>query len=163
MRSPSDAGERKAVADIETHGWHVIKVLEGGDEPAFAYTVGLQHSFGHPELVVFGLPLDVAHSILNVAGEAIRHGAQYSVGTPTDAFLEDRLCTFCGVPDRQFRNYLGWNLWFYEGPSFSALQIVWADASGQWPWHSAVDAVVRGLQPVLADRAGGDPETKIAG
>jgi uncharacterized protein DUF4262 len=50
MREPLDDHERKAVADVKKHGWHVLKVLEDDRGPAFAYTVGLYHSFGHPEL-----------------------------------------------------------------------------------------------------------------
>ena len=155
MRTPKDASERKAIEDVAKHGWHVLKVMEDGKGPGFAYTMGLHYSFGHPELILVGLPLDVAHSVLNVAGEAIRLGEQYSEGVESAAFLEDRLCTFRNVPERQYRNYLGWNVWFYDGETFSALQLVWADEDGRWPWDAAVDPWVRDNQPVIEDQ--GDP------
>lgn len=56
MREAKDEHERKALADVQQHGWHVLKVMEDNEGPAFAYTVGLYHSFGHPELIVVGLP-----------------------------------------------------------------------------------------------------------
>ena len=89
MREPKDDHERKAIADIQNHGWHVLKVMEDSKGPAFAYTVGLHHSFGHPELIIVGLPLDVGHSVLNVAGESIRRGVQYAEGLQSDDFLRE--------------------------------------------------------------------------
>jgi hypothetical protein len=56
MREPKDDHERKALADVQNHGWHVLKVMEDDRGPAFAYTVGLYHSFRHPELIIVGLP-----------------------------------------------------------------------------------------------------------
>jgi hypothetical protein len=82
--------------------------MEDDGGPAFAYTVGLHHSFGHPELIVVGLPLDVGHSVLNVAGESIRRGVRYSEGVQFDDFLENRPCVFRRMPESQYRNYLGW-------------------------------------------------------
>lgn len=107
MRQPKDEHERKALADVEEHGWHVLKVLEDNEGPAFAYTVGLYHSFRHPELIVVGLPLDVGHSVLNIAGESIRRGVRYSEGTQSDELLEDRACTFRRMPESQYRHYMG--------------------------------------------------------
>ena len=77
---------------------HVLKAMEDNEGSAFAYTVGLYHSFGHPELIVGGLPLDVGHSVLNIAGESIRRGVRYSAATQSDEFLENRACTFRGMP-----------------------------------------------------------------
>ena len=64
------AGDAQMRSDIETYGWHVIKVLEDDEGPGFAFTIGLFKRFGHPELIVFGLPLDTMHEMLNAAGEA---------------------------------------------------------------------------------------------
>ena len=155
MREPKDEHERKALADVRNHGWHVLKVMEDNEGPAFAYTVGLYHSFGHPELIVVGLPLDVGHSVLNIAGESIRRGNRYLAGTQSDEFLEDRACAFRRMPESQYRHYLGWNLWFYDGAPFPALQMIWADQQGRWPWESAVAPEVRERQPVIEDQ--GDP------
>ena len=155
MREPKDDYERKAISDVQNHGWHVLKVMEDGEGPAFAYTVGLHHSFGHPELIIVGLSPDVGHSVLNLAGELIRRGVRYSEGVQSDDFLENRACVFRRMPESQYRNYLGWALWFYDGASFPALQMIWSDQEGRWPWDPSVDANVREVQPVIEDR--GDP------
>lgn len=41
-------------------------MLPEDDQPGWAYTVGLSQTFEHPELILFGLPLDVAHVLLNL-------------------------------------------------------------------------------------------------
>ncbi len=155
MREPKDDHERKTIADVQNHGWHVLKVMEDDEGPAFAYTVGLYHSFGHPELIVVGLPIEVGHSVLNIAGESIRRGVRYAEGIRSDEFLEGRACTFRRMPESQYRHYLGWDLWFYDGNAFPALQMIWADQHGRWPWETSVDQGVRKQQPVIEDQ--GDP------
>jgi hypothetical protein len=155
MQEPTDESERKTIADVQTHGWHVVKVMGDSEGPAFAYTVGLQHSFHHPELIVVGLPLDVGHAILNTAGESVRRGTRHAAGQQADGILEGRACTFREMPESQFENYLGWALWFYDGPIFSALQLIWPDGDHRWPWDPSVDAEFREMQPVIADE--GDP------
>ena len=152
MREPKDEHERKALADVQKHGWHVLKVMEDNEGPAFAYTVGLYHSFGHPELIVVGLPSDVGHAVLNVAGESIRRGDRYSAGSQSEEFLEDRVCAFRTMPESQYRHYLGWNLWFHDGAAFPALQMVWTDREGRWPWETTVDPAVRERQPAIEDQ-----------
>ena len=47
---------------------------------------------------------------------------------------------------------MGWALWFYDGGSFPALQMIWADQQGLWPWDPSVDARVRETQPVIEDQ-----------
>ena len=99
MPKPADEPERKTYADkIQNRGWHIPKVLEDGRGPGFAYTVGLHHSFDHPELIVVGLSADVGHSVLNVAGDSIRQGARYSAGIESAAIFENRPCAFREMP-----------------------------------------------------------------
>ncbi|WP_375499254.1 DUF4262 domain-containing protein [uncultured Jatrophihabitans sp.] len=75
-------------------GWQVVTVggdapctccgsdSDSNDGPAFAYTVGLGHRAGHPELAMTGLPVAVMHHALNsLADRAVRSGLrirQYS-------------------------------------------------------------------------------------
>lgn len=60
---------RKVRADIAEFGWHVVLVLEDEEGPPFAYSIGLQHSFGHPEIIMFGLRHESMHGIINWIGE----------------------------------------------------------------------------------------------
>ena len=113
--------------------------------------VGLYKRFEHPELVVFGLPPDTMHRLLNVAGEAARSGQVYVVGQGYNDLLEAYSCTFRPVPVKHYQPYLGYARWYYRGGDFPALQLVWPDREHRDPWAAPADAGIRGAQPVLAD------------
>jgi hypothetical protein len=53
------------------------------------------------------------------------------------------------VPKSHYRNRLGAALWAYEGDGFDAVQLVWPDKQGRWPWQDDVRDGFRALQPVL--------------
>ena len=72
--------ERKVVSDIEEFGWHVVMIPDDDEGPAFAYSIGLFKSFGHPEVILFGLDLGVMHQIINLIGEEVRLGRRFSDG-----------------------------------------------------------------------------------
>ena len=138
-------------ADIATYGWHVIEVFEDDEGPGFAFTIGLHKRFEHPELIVFGLPLDTMHLMLNAAGEAVRAGHVFTAGQTSDAILNGYDCTFRPVPHRHYEAYLGSARWYYEGDDFPALQLIWPDREHHYPWAAPADAWIRSAQPVLAD------------
>jgi hypothetical protein len=146
-------GEQKIIADVETHGWHVIRVFEDGRSPEFAYTVGLWKSFRHPEIIIIGLPADTAHVILNDAGEAIRSGERFVPGMESNAFLEGYPVAFREIPKHLQWPYLGFAYWFYEGADVPAVQLVYPDRESRWPWEQGVSEGFRAMQPVIADEA----------
>jgi hypothetical protein len=142
-------GDAQMRSDIETYGWHVIKVLEDDEGPGFAFTIGLFKRFRHPELIVFGLPLDTMHEMLNTAGEAVRAGRPYESGGSYDDILETYRCTFRPVPRQRYEEYLGSARWYYGGSDFPALQLFWPDKEHRYPWDAPQDAWIRWAQPVL--------------
>jgi hypothetical protein len=144
-------GDAQMRDDIATFGWHVIKVFEDDEGPAFAFTIGLYKRFQHPELIVFGLPLDTMHLMLNASGEAVRAGQVYTVGQSSDDILHGYSCTFRPVPRRHYEAYLGSALWYYDEDDFPALQLVWPDREHRYPWAAPTDAWIRHAQPILAD------------
>lgn len=64
----------RAGADIQAHGWHVVKVMADASGPAFAYSIGLFETFKHPEVLLFGFEPDLMHCIINNVGSEIRNG-----------------------------------------------------------------------------------------
>jgi hypothetical protein len=74
---PADDHDRKLLADVQVHGWHVIGVEEDEEGPGFAYSIGLYRTFGHPEIIVVGLRVQVMHRMINVVGEEVRSGKKF--------------------------------------------------------------------------------------
>jgi hypothetical protein len=151
MPTPRDQHEQKAVDDVQRYGLHIVHVLAEGDLPPFAYTVGLYRTFGHPEILIYGLPKDGAHRLLNHLADNLRAGKRYTVGETSDDLLDGYVCTFRLVPPAHYREHLGWASWFNESPEFPTFQLVYPDREGRWPWQDGVSEGFRRNQPVLAD------------
>ena len=56
--------DQKVLDGVAGYGWHVVKIFEQ-EGTRMAFSIGLFHNFGHPEIVVFGLDPDLMHSIIN--------------------------------------------------------------------------------------------------
>jgi hypothetical protein len=151
MPEPANPAEKKVLDDVEHHGCHVVSVLEEGNLPPFAYTIGLFRNFNHAEVLVYGLPRERAHALLNNARDDVRAGQRFAVGQTYADLLKGYDCTFRAIPLSQYREHLGWAIWFYDGPEFPALQLVWPDREGRWPWQDGVTSGFRSQQLVLAD------------
>lgn len=152
-----DDKEDRIIADVERYGWHVAVLEEGHNArktPAFAYSIGLTATFEHPELVIVGMEPWTAAKIINVCGELIVEGARFADGARTDELLVGYQCIFRAVPKQRYSEWFGYALWYYDGPRFDVLQIVWPDRSGRFPWDSGCDRAIAQRQPIINARGG---------
>lgn len=152
-KEPQDEGETKLLADVEDPGWHVIGVTEDDEGPGFAYSIGLNHNYGHPEIIAFGLDVPILWRIVNAIGAKVKQGEKFENLHEGDAILEGYLVFFRSVERRHYREYLGYARWFYEGDEFPALQCVWPDKAHRYPWQPDASEPFRKRQPVLYDPA----------
>jgi hypothetical protein len=146
-----DAGEKKALADIEEYGCHVIHVLEDEEGPPFAYSVGVQKTSGVPEVMVIGLKQPIAHFVVNEYNTRVRAGERFRTGERYSGFLDGFPVQFESVAPQHFDENLGWNKWLYGGNTFEALQIIYPTTEGVWPWEPAASEWFRQRQPILND------------
>lgn len=56
----------------ERHGWFVNCVAEDASGPGFAYSFGVYKEFGHPEIIIFGLPEETVHRLINDVGKQVQ-------------------------------------------------------------------------------------------
>ncbi|MDI1475109.1 DUF4262 domain-containing protein [Polyangium sp. y55x31] len=138
LPTPEDEGDRKLLHDVQTHGWHIIHVgrtiEDDSGGPDWSYSIGLFHTFGHPELIVVGLPFSTAQSIINGLGSRIRAGQRFDHGMCDSNVLEERDVRFVTMKWEEYRAHLGCAIWFYRGKEFPVLQVVWPDQAGRFPW-----------------------------
>jgi hypothetical protein len=146
LPAPDDAFDEKLVADVRAYGWHCVLVgAEGEADPPFAYTVGLFHTFGHPELVLAGRWRH-AHGILGAAVELVGDGARLAPGDESDEVLEGYPVRFGPVSDEQRSELLTYAGWLYSGRAFPALQLILPDRAGRMPDDTGYDGYP---QPLL--------------
>jgi hypothetical protein len=142
--SPAECG---ILSDIDDYGVHIehVSALEA---PGWSFTVGLWHRLCQPEIVVFGLPDDVAHELLDLVADLAADGRRFLAGSVHDDLLEGYPVRFRAVPKAHFGAYLGAAVWAHEGDGFDAVQLIWPDKQGRWPWEDVREGF-RALQPVL--------------
>ena len=131
---------------IEAEGWLIQSVTGDRLHAPFAYTVGLT-DFDLPELVVTGLRRGLACRLLDAVAEHSLHSEPPNPG--------ERIQLNSGPlvevvqlehPDAHLFTAVA-----LRGPDIAALQLVWADDRGRWPWERGHRGG-RGGQPVLGPR-----------
>ena len=149
--APKNRYEQTVLANVERFGWHCTSV--GSDAPTddvcFTYTVGLPHSYGQPEFIIFGLEAQVAHEILSTVASAAESGAPFALDAPCSELLEGYDCVFVPVPRDRYGDFVLSALWFHDGNEFPLYQIVWPDRHGRFPWNEGAEIDPRHRQPVL--------------
>lgn len=135
--------------DINKYGWQVVMVQATSYLPSFAYTVGLWENYRHPELIGFGIPIELLHLILNKAGELVKSGEIIQSNKQYEDFLEAYLTTFIPVDPRSIKDYFGAAVERYQSLDFPALQFIWPDKNQRFPWDDGFEEKYKILQPLL--------------
>lgn len=152
MHDELDETDLRVRADIERYGWHVALVPPDEATPGavgWAFTIGLEQTLGHPELVVFGLESALAHGLLNRAAASVRRGWRFAPGQRYDGLLEGYACAAREIDRRWHGVFLGNAQWHYRGDRFSALQLFWPDPAKRYPWEEGFAEAWRQDQPLL--------------
>ncbi|MCW2715125.1 MAG: hypothetical protein JWN88_2172 [Frankiales bacterium] len=128
---------------IARRGWMVQYVEPHGPRAPFAYTAGLT-ARSRPELVVTGLPDQSSAELLDAAARTLSE--------PVDAgqrlVLGGRDFEVVHVREPAAHLFVAASLY---GPRLTALQLVYPDERGTWPWSRGFRGG-RGGQPVLGPR-----------
>ncbi|MCR9244955.1 MAG: DUF4262 domain-containing protein [bacterium] len=159
MRAPHpshDESEARALADVSEFGVHIVHILADEDGPAFSYTVGLHEKHEQPEVLVFGLPHEVAHELLNDLADLVAGGRRFAPGDRSEDLIEGYPVQFLAVTRPEMPHLLAMADWVYEGSPFAALQMVYPDKMGRWPWDEGCQQGFRDGQPLFGDREPGD-------
>ncbi|MFV1884067.1 MAG: DUF4262 domain-containing protein [Balneola sp.] len=141
--------EEFIIRSVKDFGWSIQFFEEENELPSFAYTIGLFEKYKHPEIIAFGLPVNTLIQILNIAGELVKGGKKLKPGKQYEEFLEGFNSTFLAVDKKEFGNYFGYAMWFYDYKEFDAIQYIWPDNSGKYPWQDSFEEIILNKQPLL--------------
>ena len=132
----SDQYSNKLTDDIVKYGFGVIMVPQTNYLPSFAYTVGLWKSYKHPELISLGLPIDILHTMLNTVVFEVIKKKLIEIGRNYHDILEKYPVQFLTVDKRNIPDYFGQAISYYQTVDFPALQLIWPDDKGIFPYES---------------------------
>jgi hypothetical protein len=112
------------VRPVVARNGHAVQATETHGVPV-AYTVGLA-ARGRPELVVTGKPPDDAHDLL---GAVLGGEETPRAGHRCDLMTGPALWAFAVLRPKALHVAAALH------PELTALQLVWADTLGRWPWE----------------------------
>ena len=147
----SEPGDEKALADIEEFGCHILHVMEDDTSPRFSYSIGIEKTSNHPELIVTGLKRELAHWIINEYNHRVRGGERFEPDSLYAGFLGDFDVIFRPVLKEHYEEYLGWGRWLYKGDDFNIYQLIWPSTNGKWPWDSDAPDEYTYFMPLLCE------------
>ncbi|MCH7391140.1 DUF4262 domain-containing protein [Acinetobacter dispersus] len=136
--------------NIEKYGLQVIGISATDYLPSFSYSIGLFESYQHPEIICFGLPTDLAHTIINDVANLIKNGEKIALNQEYgDQIFKETRAQFLPVDVKNIEDYFGAALNYYQHDNFSALQLVWADRNNKLPWEDGFEEEFIYDQPLL--------------
>lgn len=139
----------KLESDLVNFGWQVSLIEASAYQPSFAYTAGLTKSYGHPEIIMFGLSLKTMHLIVNDIGEFIKSGNLIKIEVVYSEFTSSGKTKFIPVDTRNISDYFGQAINFYGDVNFDAIQLVWTEGNNLFPWDISFNEDFRKKQPLL--------------
>lgn len=134
------------IAVIQRYGLAVVPII--GSEPQMTFTIGLKHSYGHPELIIFGLAPRVAHLILNRCGAVIKENGPLEAGRTYDDFA-NLPTIFRHANPAKIQPHVFRCAEFYGGEQPPFLQVVWPDPASRFPWDKGFNKAYDRHQPKL--------------
>ena len=146
-----DRYPRELLHNIETHGFQVTSVFDPkGKTPNFAYSIGIQQTLGRPEMIVFGVRPRTAHHLISTYYEQAKSGHKLAAHRPHSGFSKKFAVFLQPVARRKCSRYMAGAEGFYGPLEYQAVQLVYPDKNGQWPWSLDSGSIFRSNQPLLA-------------
>jgi Domain of unknown function (DUF4262) len=133
---------------IEEHGWSVVVVDEELEVPGWAYSVGLWHTMRAPEVCMFGLRGRDMHTWINAVGQQVKAGQALRPDEERFGVLDGFPVVVRPVHPSWHGEILGLAGRFY-GATVPAMQLVWPDRHGRFPWDQEAGERCRDHQPRL--------------
>ena len=132
---------------LKRSGW----LQMGIPEKDLTYTIGVMAKFKHPEIVVHGLPIDISSQLIKGVVSLIEGGGYFTPGVNYHNIAANYPAQFVAVDPRNHSRWLHWAVKMYDGEpgSLQAIQLVWCDANGKFPWEEGFRKKINELQWLL--------------
>ena len=122
--------------NVLSRGYHLINVLGDArtEQPTVTYSVGLFHTFRHPEIVMFGVPKELSNVVLDTLIKTwVIEQKQVFMAGETYRGLTNRPAEFSIIPQNLVDTHLTGCRWFYSNKEFPVLECIWGLKSAKLP------------------------------
>ncbi|MCT7952939.1 DUF4262 domain-containing protein [Ancylothrix sp. C2] len=127
---------QKIANNVLSRGYHLINVLGDSrkEQPTVTYSVGLFHSFCHPEIVMFGVPRELSNVVLDTLIKTwVIEQKQGFMAGETYRGLTNRPAEFTIIPQNLVDSHLTGCRWFYSNSEFPVLECIWGTQPAKLP------------------------------
>ncbi|MGO9611992.1 MAG: DUF4262 domain-containing protein [Dissulfurispiraceae bacterium] len=135
---------------IKRNGFSIVYAFE--HLPNFAYSVGLEETWAHPELVIFGLDQELSHRLITDIVDLIKQGSSFADQNRANKIINNFRVMLMDVPSDIGIYSLSKADNYYGDRKFRVIQILWPDQMGRFPVDDNCDEKVRTIQPVMLRR-----------
>jgi hypothetical protein len=134
---------------VSEYGWAVSGNRGDDHTPPWAYSVGIWLNSQGPELIVCGLPLEHAASIINAIGARVADGTDIGPGAVLDDVCQAPLSFRPVEVSWRTSGLLSASDAFYGMVRPPYLQVVWPDKNDCFPGDLGFQRGFDGMQPLL--------------
>lgn len=130
--------------NIQEYGWHFLFVFDpNGEHQDFSYSIGLEESFGHPEIIIFGIKRESAHAIISDIVEDIKSGIAMEPNKKLGNVIGGNFeVMFKPVTATAYKEYLGTAVDYYGKP-FRAQVMFWPDKANILPTEGGCEVTIQ--------------------
>jgi hypothetical protein len=139
---------------IETNGWALEPVAARPDmdppRAGYAYTVGLEATYGFPEVAIFGQTPVHARGLVGLVVDLLASGVQPPVGPMfLGLFDGEQRAALLPIDLEVHGDLFASAEAFYGAVPFRVVQLAWPDRSGWMPWESGFEQRLVLAEPVI--------------
>ncbi|MBT7828069.1 MAG: DUF4262 domain-containing protein, partial [Bacteroidetes bacterium] len=121
--------------------------------PDYCFTIGLEYSYEHPEIILMGLPIGTGKNIINKLGAEIKNGLKF---IDSDDYIKISSQKFMvkKMDPSNYGDYLGYFMWFYKSLRTppDVVQLFWPDESDKFPWDDGFNKKFLKSQQLLCEK-----------
>ena len=134
---------------IERNGWSSMMEYNGGVMNKTFYTIGLWHTFKHPEIVITGMQAKYCHTITHNMVHDIIEGAVVEPNTITYDIIvnidtgKPFRTAFIHTTELYKETELSFANMFYVEREYQAVQFIWPDREGVLPVEPGYDTTLK--------------------
>ncbi|MBK1884700.1 DUF4262 domain-containing protein [Luteolibacter pohnpeiensis] len=144
---------RKLEGDIARNGFATVTVFEKDSNHKFTYSVGLHKTYGHPEIITFGLPGKIAHAVIGDIAAKAKEDKPFDLSEATKELFEgEGEVVFLKVSKEVASKYLLSAFWFNNEEDFEVFQVVWkSQIDCAYPWDEGASSDFIDIQPIVGE------------
>lgn len=130
--------------NIEKYGRQYQYVFDDkGEKQDFAYSIGFEETFNHPEIMIFGLAKETMHTILSDIAYDLKGGRKFIPNKRTENVLSGEYeVLFKPVQESLHSEYAGIATRYYEKP-IRIYIMFWPDKNNILPTENNCDLTVQ--------------------